>query len=84
MADPRLVPLRGFVGKGHCSRSLLPVKHHYQPGQDSSLAVPVSDVSWHVPQEPDFEGFSGSGAGFSPFITNRRIFVLGQAIGHFV
>ena len=58
--------------------------HHNQLGQVSPLAVPVSDASQHGPQEPDFEGFSGSGAGFSPSITNRRIFVLQQAISSFV
>ena len=53
------------MGKGHSSRSVSPVMHRHKPGQVSSLAVPVSNVSRHGPQEPDFEGFSGSAVGFS-------------------
>ena len=84
LADPSLILVRGFVGKGHHDRPVSPDEHRNQPGQVSSHAIPGSNVSRHGTQEPDFEDFSGSGVGFSPFITKTRIFVLQQAISHFV
>ena len=72
------------MGKGHRARPMSPVGHRNQPGLFLSRTIPVRAVSRHGTQEPNFEGFSGSGVGFGPSSTNRRFSVLQQTIGHFV
>ena len=64
-ADPSLISVRGFVGKGHRARPMSPVGHRNQPGLFLSRTIPVRAVSRHGTQETNFEGFPGSGVGSS-------------------